>query len=204
MKKNKFWNQKEIDFLKENYPAYGKSFCATKLKKSENSIRKKVEQLKLKRVVKNSKYEINSFSKAVLSAKSYTEVARILGLGTTYGNRETVKKYIEKYRLDISHFDFGVSNHKKLVGRVDLSEILTINSSYLHTTNLKNRLYAEGLKKRKCEECNQDENWRGKKMSLILDHINGINNDNRIENLRILCPNCNATLETHGGKNIKK
>ena len=39
--------------------------------------------------------------------------------------------------------------------------------------------------------------WTGKKMSLILDHINGKHNDNRIDNLRIVCPNCNATLETH-------
>jgi hypothetical protein len=43
----------------------------------------------------------------------------------------------------------------------------------------------------------------GKKMSLILDHINGINNDNRIENLRIVCPNCNATLDTHCRGNKK-
>lgn len=41
-------------------------------------------------------------------------------------------------------------------------------------------------------------------MGLILDHINGIHKDNRIENLRIVCPNCNATLPTHGGKNVKK
>lgn len=45
--------------------------------------------------------------------------------------------------------------------------------------------------------------WHGKKISLILDHINGIHNDNRIENLRMLCPNCNATLDTHCGKNNK-
>jgi hypothetical protein len=38
-------------------------------------------------------------------------------------------------------------------------------------------------------------------MSIILDHINGVHNDNRIENLRIVCPNCNATLDTHCGKN---
>jgi 5-methylcytosine-specific restriction endonuclease McrA len=51
--------------------------------------------------------------------------------------------------------------------------------------------------------CSQDEYWMGKKISLILDHINGINDDNRIDNLRILCPNCNSTLDTNGGKNIK-
>jgi len=58
-------------------------------------------------------------------------------------------------------------------------------------------LYQEKLKNKVCELCGQDENWNGKKMSLILDHINGINNDNRLENLRIVCPNCNATLDTH-------
>jgi hypothetical protein len=41
-------------------------------------------------------------------------------------------------------------------------------------------------------------------LSLILDHINGVNNDNRIENIRIVCPNCNATLDTHCGKNKSK
>jgi len=47
----------------------------------------------------------------------------------------------------------------------------------------------------------QGEEWNGKKMSLILDHINGVWNDDRIENLRIVCPNCNAYLDTHCGKN---
>jgi ribosomal protein S27AE len=69
---------------------------------------------------------------------------------------------------------------------------------------LKTRIYKLGLKKRECELCGQGEIWKGKKMSLILDHINGIWNDNRLENLRIVCPNCNATLETHCGKNLKK
>jgi hypothetical protein len=46
------------------------------------------------------------------------------------------------------------------------------------------KLYSEGFKERVCELCGQDETWNGKKISLILDHINGVNTDNRIENLR--------------------
>lgn len=76
------------------------------------------------------------------------------------------------------------------------------NSTYSRS-KLKERLYKEGLKERKCEMCEQDENWHGKHISLIIDHINGNHKDNRLENLRILCPNCNATLDTHCGKNVK-
>jgi ribosomal protein S27AE len=65
---------------------------------------------------------------------------------------------------------------------------------------LKERLFNEGLKDRQCEQCGQGELWRGRSMSLILDHINGIPDDNRIENLQIVCPNCAATLDTHCGR----
>jgi hypothetical protein len=66
--------------------------------------------------------------------------------------------------------------------------------------HLKQRLFATGLKDRRCELCGQGEIWRGRTMSLILDHINGVADDYRIENLRIVCPNCAATLDTHCGK----
>lgn len=77
-----------------------------------------------------------------------------------------------------------------------LREVLVEDSNY-NRTQLKRRLYAEGLKSRRCELCGQGEEWRGRSMSLILDHINGVATDNRLENLRIVCPNCAATLETH-------
>jgi Zn finger protein HypA/HybF involved in hydrogenase expression len=79
---------------------------------------------------------------------------------------------------------------------------MTKDSTYSRKS-LKRRLIKEGIIKNECALCGQGPNWKGKKMSLILDHINGINNDNRLENLRIVCPNCNATLPTHAGRNIK-
>jgi catechol 2,3-dioxygenase-like lactoylglutathione lyase family enzyme len=77
--------------------------------------------------------------------------------------------------------------------------VLVENSNHSRAS-LKRRLYDHGLKERRCELCGQDESWYGRPMSLILDHINGISTDNRLENLRIVCPNCAATLETHCGR----
>src|SRR5207245_1335080 len=77
--------------------------------------------------------------------------------------------------------------------------ILVEGSSY-NRGHLKERLFVEGIKARRCEMCGQDEEWNGRTMSLILDHISGVGNDNRIDNLRIVCPNCAATLDTHCGR----
>ena len=132
---------------------------------------------------------------------SFSEVSRKLFNNSHCGNRQTIKNYVNKFSIDTSHFIStsipGVNNFKKK----PLVDIL-IENSIFDTTSLKRRLYKEGLKERVCEKCGQDENWFGEHMSLILDHINGKNNDHRIENLRILCPNCSATLPTHGGKNV--
>lgn len=152
-----------------------------------------------------NRYEKEHFTNIVKNSINLTDVAKNIGLSAHCGNRQTIKKYIEIYKLDVGHFKHGGKiNRKQYKLKYELSEILIENSLYGDTHKLKNRLYKEGLKERKCEKCGQNELWNGEKMSLILDHINGVHTDNRIENLRIVCPNCNATLPTHGGKNIKE
>lgn len=196
----KIWTKDEIDVLYQYYPEYGCNYCAGLLpERNIKSVKQKIDKLGIKRLP-NKRYCEEYFIEIIKNSINYVDVCKNLNLQTSMGNRQTIKKYIKIYNCDISHFRNGIS---KPSNKKKLSDILVENSTYIHTSNLKDRLYKEGLKERKCELCGQTEEWNGKYMSLILDHINGVHDDNRIENLRIVCPNCNATLDTHGGKNIK-
>lgn len=147
--------------------------------------------------IQSARWERSNLEPIVKNSNSQRECLIKLGVRAAGGNFKQLLKYVELHGLDISHFkqEYRVPNKK-----IELKEVLVENSTYSRS-HLKKRLYNEGLKERCCEMCGQGEEWRGQKMSLILDHINGVHNDNRIENLRIVCPNCNATLPTHAGKN---
>ena len=124
----------------------------------------------------------------------------------TGNNWRTLKRYaLEVWNIPVGHFDPHAASREALFrGRrvaTPLAEILVKGSSFSRV-QLKKRLYAEGLKQRICEMCGQGELWRGRRLALILDHANGVSDDHRLENLRILCPNCAATLETHCGRNV--
>jgi hypothetical protein len=146
------------------------------------------------------KYTESEIRDAVENSPSLAASLRRLGLRAAGGNHRTLKRHIAHYGVSTEHFNpnWALRGGMPRVA-TPLEQVLVENSSY-HRGALKHRLYDEELKARRCELCGQDELWCGRPMALILDHINGVGNDNRLENLQIVCPNCAATLDTHCGR----
>lgn len=151
------------------------------------------------------KYTDEQLIEAVKTSLSIAEVCRKLGIKAVGGNYATIHNKINKLNLDTTHFTGKAWNqglkYKVVVPAKSLQEILKENTPY-PSYKLKLRLIKEGLKEEKCECCGNTE-WLGQPIKLELHHINGNHNDNRLENLQLLCPNCHAYTDNYRGKNIK-
>lgn len=150
-------------------------------------------------VSRRTRYDETQAREAIAASFSWAESLRRLGLCPTGGAWRILKKHAAAWGIPTDHF---LPNGRPPVRR-PLSEVL-VEGSPVRGSKLKERIYAAGLKQRVCELCGQNEMWKGRAMSLILDHVNGVRDDNRLENLRVVCANCNATLETHCGRNSRK
>ena len=147
-------------------------------------------------------YQVSNegFQNIVQQANSYSDCLRALGLGTNGGSStDTLKRRIAELDCDISHFGKKEKTQSPQA-KYSLDEILIENSTYANISRLKERLIREGKLEYKCQNCGIKE-WQSKPLSLHLDHINGKNNDHRIENLRFLCPNCHSQTDTYAGRN---
>ena len=142
----------------------------------------------------NKKWTIDQLRESLSSSDTISDALRKLNLKVRPGNYDTIKKKIKELNIDISHMS-GKRSGRGGVVKKDLKEVLVENSNFSRH-NLKIRIMKEGLIGNECSICRQKPEWLGKKLSLVLDHINGINDDNRIENLRLLCPNCNSQTST--------
>ncbi|KKU83102.1 MAG: hypothetical protein UY12_C0044G0005 [Parcubacteria group bacterium GW2011_GWA2_47_8b] len=143
---------------------------------------------------------------AVQKSTSYRQVLVKLNLRDAGGNYSQIKKYIKEYKLDIKHFK-GQAWNKGLIGIgkpiIPLEEILVKGSCY-QSFKLKKRLFLARLKPEFCEQCKWAKKTSDGYLPLELDHINGNRHDNRLSNLRVLCPNCHSLTPHHRGRGSKK
>ena len=147
----------------------------------------------------------NEMIELVNNHSSIRQILLTLGKSTNgSGAYKTFKKHCDKLNIELPEFNREYNRPYGKIGKIPLNNILVENSTYQNTNNLKNRLVTEGILEYKCECCNNIGEWMSKPISLHLDHINGINNDNRLENLRLLCPNCHSQTDTYSGKRFKK
>jgi hypothetical protein len=146
------------------------------------------------------RYSEDEARQAIAVSYSWAEALRRLGMCRSGNAWRVLKKYAAVWGIPTEHFDPHHHHRGAIPSRARPIEDVLVEGSTYNRGHLKKRLFDEGLKQRYCELCGQGEEWRGEKMSLILDHVNGVGNDNRLENLRIVCPNCAATLDTHCGR----
>lgn len=149
------------------------------------------------------KYLKENFAPIVAESHSYAEICRKIGLADKGSNIGTIKKYIELYQLDTTHFtgqrwNKGAS-HDEITALVPLEEILKKNTNY-KSDSLKKRLIKKDIKKNKCELCGIS----GDDIVLELHHIDGDHYNNKLENLQILCPNCHSKTDNFRGRNQKR
>lgn len=145
-------------------------------------------------------------AEVVANCNTFTEILRHFGLVIAGANVETLKRRLRYDDIDFSHIPCGINANRGRRLFVDVSltqdEVLTADSKYSRKT-AKRCILRNKIIEYKCVICGQPPEWNGKKLTLTLDHINGINNDHRISNLRFLCPNCNSQTDTFGSRNIK-
>jgi hypothetical protein len=152
----------------------------------------------------------DEFQRLLDKSHSISELLRSLNLNDRSGNHRTVLRRLEEEIFNLNKFRENRRLDDALRGKrvgalraIPLASILVQNSTY-PTSKLKHRLLQERVLENRCNICGLFPTWNEKPLSLQLDHINGVSNDNRLENLQIVCPNCHSQTETYAGKRLRK
>lgn len=140
--------------------------------------------------------------KLVNEKNSLTEILQNFGLMNKGSNFRTLKNKLIKENIDFSSLKLKAKKANRNSTKKTFDEIFCENSS-MQRGGVKKVIIKNKLIQYECKVCGLKDEWKNQKLVLILDHINGVSNDNRLHNLRFLCPNCNSQQETFAGKNYK-
>jgi len=146
-------------------------------------------------------YSIEELKSVIKECDTIRQVLIKFNRNESSASYRVLNKKIKEWSIDTTHFLTQSEIFKRTFANGKLkiltNEEIFIKDSTTGRSTVKKRITSEELIEYKCISCGNDGTWMDKKITLILDHINGINNDNRLENLRFMCPNCNSTLATH-------
>ncbi len=146
-------------------------------------------------------------AQAVRTSRSLRQVLAKLGLSQQGGGAyATLHRRIKELGLETGHltgqgWNVGNASGNLRSGAIPLDLLLTRDSPCTNFGRLKRRLVVDGLLRNRCYICGLGPVWRDRELVLRLDHINGRREDNRLENLRMVCPNCDSQLPTFAGRN---
>jgi 5-methylcytosine-specific restriction endonuclease McrA len=150
---------------------------------------------------------VDDLRKVISESLSYSEAIRAIGLDVKTIYLNTIRELVELHEIDTSHFSrklIGKNNGPSSIYDNDSFMLNLVKNSKLSSKTLKRGLIFNSLIKHKCTGCGITTEYNGKPIVLQLDHINGINDDNSLENLRWLCPNCHSQSDTFSGRNARK
>lgn len=150
------------------------------------------------------KFSDDDFIDAIKSSFSISGTLIKLGLSPTGGGYKSFHIRVKNLNIDTSHFTGEAHLKGKTHSwspRITLDELLVINSNKAFHSSFKQRLINENLLINHCYKCGLKDFWNDEPIVLQIDHINGDHFDHRIENLRLLCPNCHSQTATFCSKN---